>query len=147
MTGVVPRSIFGQRAIFRTWCEALSEVKLLNTAPLGNWSMLSIRPKSQAGRCAKHSFNQKLYVQAQSSKLNACSLNWKFIDKSWQLTPSPKLSGGGRRRSLGASPSTTPSSPPSRKAWWRRGKGKGERKEILPEGGGGIETLFYLIFS
>ena len=36
VTGVVPRSIFGQQAIFRTWCEALSEVKLLNTAPLGN---------------------------------------------------------------------------------------------------------------
>ena len=29
MTGVVPRSIFGQPAIFNTWCEALSEVNCL----------------------------------------------------------------------------------------------------------------------
>ena len=40
----------------------------------------------------------------------------------------PKPSGGGRRRSIGASPSTTPSSPPSRKAL---GEGKGDP----PEGG------------
>ena len=40
----------------------------------------------------------------------------------------PKPSGGGRRRSIGASPSTTPSSPPSRKAW-------GEGGGVAPDGG------------
>ena len=45
--------------------------------------MLSIRPKSQAGRCAKHSFNQmsELHVEAQSSKLNACSINVVSLSK------------------------------------------------------------------
>ena len=119
------------------------KVKVKMTKSASHHLMLSIRPKSQAGRCAKHSFNQrsKLHVEAQSSKLNACSINvvslskinhcveLKFqvqsdksqtsnlIQKHAPSPLTPMLSGGGRRRSKGASPSTTPSSPPSRKAW------------------------------
>ena len=65
-------------------------------------------------------------------------LSFFFMNKRHFIPPYPlSLPEGGRRRSIGASPSTTPSSPPSRKAW-------GGRENLLE---GERENLHVIILS